>query len=448
MITFAVGDIIDKKYIVDGVCSDRGGMGTVLHVRQIHQTSNFPLVLKFCKLDPMTTDGSEGTQRFRREVKYLLNLNGNSHTVSVSDSNLAYDPPYFVMKFYEEGDLTTLGETIRGDSTFQEATFYRILDCIDQLHDQGIFHRDIKPENFLVDGETIVVSDLGLAKLADAGTTFTKTLGWWGTMGYIPPEYIAEGFRDASAQGDIFMLGKTFYGLSSGRDVMYMSKDGIHPALFYVIQKCCHHEPRYRYRSVAELRQDLVLAFDVMLGRAGKINQVRQLTLEVKSQMESQSTYDSDQFQALLDGVAMLDPNERSEILMEWSRNFYQVLCDESFANSIEAFLDNFYDFAKDAVESWPYAETVASNMATLFQEHSDPTVSSRALEIAIACAIKANRFAAMRTCTAIITSIVDPVLAQQVGAILIHFPGTFVAEIEPSSCRNEIIRNAIRALN
>ena len=46
-------------------------------------------------------------------------------------------------------------------------------------------------------------------------TGFTRSSAYWGTHGYIPPEFLTGGFKHADAPGDVFMLGKTFYVLLS-----------------------------------------------------------------------------------------------------------------------------------------------------------------------------------------------------------------------------------------
>ncbi len=59
---FEVGSLVDRKYQVRGLCSNAGGMGTVLFVHHFQQPE-VPLVLKYCK----HTD-EDTLRRFRREV--------------------------------------------------------------------------------------------------------------------------------------------------------------------------------------------------------------------------------------------------------------------------------------------------------------------------------------------------------------------------------------------
>lgn len=73
---FQIGEIVDGKYRVAGICSHSGGMGEVPFVAQLADAPAFPLVLKFCRA---TKD--EHVKRFRREVRLLSEFKGNSKVV-------------------------------------------------------------------------------------------------------------------------------------------------------------------------------------------------------------------------------------------------------------------------------------------------------------------------------------------------------------------------------
>ena len=126
---YQIDDLIEERFLVKGVCSDNGGMGQILFVEDT--TLEFPgtLALKYCR-----EDNEENVKRFRREVRLLESFNGNSKVVSTLYSNTKNDPPYFVMKYYPEGDLTNIIDDISGNYTKQEAIFNKMIDCISELH--------------------------------------------------------------------------------------------------------------------------------------------------------------------------------------------------------------------------------------------------------------------------------------------------------------------------
>ncbi len=280
-----VGDIIDGKYEVIGVCSEKGGMGTILFVKPVKLNAKTRIVLKYCK----STD-VEDLQRFRREVRLLGTFKANSRVVQILDQNLLYDPPYFIMPYYPDGDLLAKADTLRASHDAQEQSFLQIIDCVQELHARETFHRDIKPQNFLCKGDHIVVSDFGLTTEIGSGTGFTRSSVFWGTHGYIPPEFLNGGFKHADAAGDIFMIGKTIYVLLSGRDPLYIVSDGLHPSLLHIIERCCHVSKDLRYQTLADLKQSLVAAYDLLLGRAGNFGKVKQALTEIEELLTQSSS--------------------------------------------------------------------------------------------------------------------------------------------------------------
>jgi serine/threonine protein kinase len=122
------------------------------------------------------------------------------------------------------------------------------------LHAHGLTHRDIKPSN-------IIFVD-GLPKLADIGlVAATGQRSFVGTEGYVPPE------GPGTPRADIFSLGKVLYEISTGKDrldfpeidsplSMRPDKEAL-LRLNDVLVKACANDPRKRYLSAAQVRDDL-----------------------------------------------------------------------------------------------------------------------------------------------------------------------------------------------
>jgi eukaryotic-like serine/threonine-protein kinase len=435
----------DTKYTVRGQCSDAGGMGTLLFVSVAGQDAPPWSVLKLCKLaDP------EMLARFKREVHVMQQFAGNGYVMPVVDANLAHDPPYFVMPFFEHGDLMANSTHIRADSALMEHVFDRMIDCVAQLHDRHILHRDIKPQNFLVAaGGVIVLSDLGLCCDGESLTAFTRSSQWAGTPSYLPPEFLLPGgFRDADVTADIFMLGKSFYSIASGRDPMYLVSDGILPQLFPVFERCCAIDKRSRYASLASLKQSLKAAFDVILGRAVGPATVNSLMRSIADRLKTSHQFIAEEVVQFLEQLALVDQQDQYQVCLALPFEAFGVLSQPMLQQHLTRFLAIYKRMAEDATYAWAFAEDIAKNMQVLVNATTvNAADKSEALRIAIISSVRQNRFAAMDTCRAMITSISDDELAQRVHDVLIAHSDQFIAAIDPGECRAVAIRSAIASI-
>ncbi len=133
------------------------------------------------------------------------------------------------------------------------------------LHAHMFIHRDIKPSN--------IIFVRGVPKLADIGliTEAGPDVSACGTLNYMPPELPGQ------PTGDIFSLGKVFYGLFMGMpcerfpDPPAAAEEfTTNPALRQLnnlILKACHHDPAQRFQTAHELHEELVSVSETVQGR-------------------------------------------------------------------------------------------------------------------------------------------------------------------------------------
>ena len=188
------------------------------------------------------------------------------------------------------------GSDLSWDSSAIDAqkTFYgrvarmgeQIADALQYAHDNGIFHRDIKPANLLLDlAGNAWVTDFGLAQTEDDG--LTKTGDVVGTLRYMAPERF-QGMCDE--RSDVYSLGVTMYEVVTQRSafdspdqlsllnkirnedppVMRSIDPTIPRDLQTIIAKATDKQPRRRYRTAADLAQDLARFADGRPIRARK----------------------------------------------------------------------------------------------------------------------------------------------------------------------------------
>ena len=149
--------------------------------------------------------------------------------------------------------------------------------AVQHAHEQGVVHRDLKPANILVgpDGQPRL-TDFGLAKRSGE-ETLTADGQVLGTPAYMPPEFAAGSAAHAGPAADVYGLGGVLYALLTGQPpftgdtplqtLRRVVEDNpvpprtINPrvdrGLQAVCLKCLEKEPRYRYRSAADLAADL-----------------------------------------------------------------------------------------------------------------------------------------------------------------------------------------------
>ncbi|KAG2559177.1 hypothetical protein PVAP13_8NG295300 [Panicum virgatum] len=76
------------------------------------------------------------------------------------------------------------------------------------LHEQGIAHLDLKPGNVLLDSDmNPKIIDFGISEVLRDNKIYTRGNAVRGTMGYIAPEYMADGI--VSTKNDVYAFGIT-----------------------------------------------------------------------------------------------------------------------------------------------------------------------------------------------------------------------------------------------
>lgn len=252
----------------------QGGMGVVYLARQ--------LVLNRLVAIKMVLAGEEADSRdiirFLAEAEVIASIR-HPHVVQVFEYGEHDGLPYLVMEYCGGG---TLAERLKERKQLPVAEAAELVGKLAQAvhaaHAQGIVHRDIKPGNILFDEhDEPKVTDFGLAKRQGLGTDLTRTNAVLGTPAYMAPEQAKGESKFVGPEADVWALGVILYECITGTrpfdsvdswSILHkvLADDpvpprvhlpGLHRDLERVCLKCLHKDPTERYRTAAELADDL-----------------------------------------------------------------------------------------------------------------------------------------------------------------------------------------------
>jgi eukaryotic-like serine/threonine-protein kinase len=257
-----------------------GGMGVVYEAEDL--TLGRHVALKFLHgdvvHDQLTFD------RFYREARAASALN-HPHICTVYEFGEHNGHPFVAMELMEGKPVKQSCDNAPMDMAALLEVGIQVADALDAAHAKRIVHRDIKAANiFLTDRGQAKVIDFGLAKFkanaamaTDVTTADDLTLrgSLVGTVSYMSPEQVLG--KELDARTDLFSFGVVLYELATGMlpftgetygaifgailhstpMPVLQANPSCPPKLAALISKALQRNPDRRYRSAAEMREDL-----------------------------------------------------------------------------------------------------------------------------------------------------------------------------------------------
>ncbi|MFI1650951.1 bifunctional serine/threonine-protein kinase/ABC transporter substrate-binding protein [Streptomyces avidinii] len=193
----------------------QGGMGRVWRGLDQHLFGR-EVAVKEILFPPGMEDGDRAAllQRFIGEARAAVTLS-HPGIITIHDVVEHDGVPVIVMELIRGQSLAA---TIRSGGRLPVQRVAEIgaavLDALAEAHRARIVHRDIKPDNVLLTKDRVVLTDFGIAHLADATTKLSHSGMVIGTPQYMPPEQL-EGKHPTPAN-DLWALGATLYHAVEG----------------------------------------------------------------------------------------------------------------------------------------------------------------------------------------------------------------------------------------
>ncbi|MCM2369908.1 WD40 repeat domain-containing serine/threonine protein kinase [Aporhodopirellula aestuarii] len=287
---------VDDQFLQSGVLSvfgdyelieeiARGGMGIVYRAFQLSLQRQ--VAVKIMTAGQLAS--AESIQRFQAEGQAAARLD-HPGIVPVYEVGEIDTQHYLVMKLVEGGSLADHLDDYKlspdDESAESKARQRRIASlmrsitiAVTHAHEHGVLHRDIKPANILItrDGAPML-TDFGLAKITEvdlAGLTLPSSI--LGSPNYMAPEQATSDSSGVTTLVDVYGIGATMYSLLAGRPpfgesnviatikaVMEQSppklrqiNPAIHRDLETIVMKCLEKAPENRYRTCAEVAEEL-----------------------------------------------------------------------------------------------------------------------------------------------------------------------------------------------
>ncbi|MCC7207485.1 MAG: serine/threonine protein kinase, partial [Anaerolineae bacterium] len=188
-----------------------GGMAAVYRARQVNIDRDVAIKV----IDARLARNPEFIRRFEREARTIASLN-HAHILKLFDYGQHDDAIYLVMELLMGGSLAA--QVRRGPLPAERVAgiLDQIASALDYAHQKGIIHRDLKPQNVLFDeAGQAHLTDFGIAKIVNEGTSLTMSGMTMGTPMYMAPEQWQGA--DLDARSDVYALGVMLYEMLSGQ---------------------------------------------------------------------------------------------------------------------------------------------------------------------------------------------------------------------------------------
>lgn len=190
----------------------RGGMATVFLAHDIALDRKVAIKV----MAPHLLEGDGMVDRFKLEARTAAQLS-HPHIIPIYAVKWTESTIYFVMKFIEGRPLDDIIKKMAPlPIPMVKDILIKVGGALGYGHRRDVVHRDIKPANIMIDEEgTPIVTDFGIAKVANEGGGLTMTGTTIGTPSYMSPEQCEA--KEVSGASDQYSLGILAWEMLTGK---------------------------------------------------------------------------------------------------------------------------------------------------------------------------------------------------------------------------------------
>ena len=306
-------------------------------------------------------------RRFVREATYQESIN-HPNVVPVLHVDTSTEPPFYVMPLADG----SLAKDLAADHTLSGApkhALFEILAGLEHISEKGFVHRDLKPANVLkfstgTGADRYAISDFGLMNPGDVDTTtLTVTGAKGGTELYAAPELMVD-FSRATTAADIYSFGAILHDIFVAQPRIPYTQLSAAGPIGPIIERCTKTNPRRRYKSIAELREDLFNVLDTAPPTFHSGHEQRAAEL-----LQSSSDLTSDQWDEVL---MALDENDdkgiRNDDLLRTLRNEHFAQLNVDSPELVKSLGLRFCDFVMERSFDFDYCDILSSRLEAIYE--------------------------------------------------------------------------------
>ncbi len=205
----SVGSVLANRYELRALLGE-GGMGPVF--RAYDRELDEDVALKV--LHASAANDKATLTRFRREVKLARRVT-HRNVARTFDLGSHEGLRFLTMELIAGESLGAYAARIRVHLPEVLRIAAEIARGLCAAHVVGVVHRDLKPDNVMLSEERVVLTDFGIARVADGSAEVLRTGMIVGTPAYMAPEQLENQTIDGRT--DVYALGTMLFELLAHR---------------------------------------------------------------------------------------------------------------------------------------------------------------------------------------------------------------------------------------